>query len=506
MFKTIDNFLNKTTMYRLLIYCLVFLVAIALIFSFLGKLPFNPIDFMFSTFFLIFFCIFINRIFAKVFQAPSNTESVYITALILTLIITPIQSLDQVVFLFFVSALAMASKYILAIIKKHIFNPVAISVAITSFFLGQSASWWIGNIYLFPFVLVTGILITRKIRRADLVISFFAVSAVVVLANSFFSGANILKSVNFILFYSFVPFLGFFMLTEPMTTPPTKNSRIAYGALIGFLSAPFVNIFGFYFTPEIALLIGNVFAYFASPKKKLILKLKEKIKIANDTFDFVFTADKKLNFKPGQYLEWTLAHEKMDNRGMRRYFTIASSPTEQDIIMGVKFYEKPSSYKQSLISLESAKTIVASQLTGDFTLPKDKNKKLIFLAGGIGVTPFRSMIKYLIDKNEKRDIIIFYSNKSFSDIAYKEIFDQAQKELGIKTIYCLTDSNSIPKNWDGEKGIIDEQMIKRYALDYKDRMFYISGPRSMILSFKKYLKEAKVPKNHIKTDFFPGFA
>ena len=139
----------------------------------------------------------------------------------------------------------------------------------------------------------------------------------------------------------------------------------------------------------------------------------------------------KLKFKPGQYLEWTLPHEKIDNRGMRRYFTIASSPTEKDMIMGVKFYDKPSSYKQSLISLENQGIVVASQLAGDFTLPKDKNKKLIFIAGGIGVTPFRSMIKYLIDNNEKRDIVIFYSNKSFADIAYKEIFDEAAKKLRI---------------------------------------------------------------------------
>ena len=100
--------------------------------------------------------------------------------------------------------------------------------------------------------------------------------------------------------------------------------------------------------------------------------------------------------------------------------------------MGVKFYDKPSTYKKTLISLNNGGIVVAGQLAGDFTLPEEKDKKLVFIAGGIGVTPFRSMIKYLVDNNEKRDIVIFYSNKRFNDIAYKDIFDQAEKKLALK--------------------------------------------------------------------------
>ncbi len=506
MLKLIDDFLNKTTMYRLLIYCLSFLVLTALIFSALGVMSFKPANFIFSTIFLIFFCLFTNWVFAKVFEAPSNIESVYITALILTLIIDPIQSLNQVLFLFFVSGLAMASKYILAIIKKHIFNPVAVAVVITALAMGQSASWWVGNLYMAPFVIIAGILITRKIRRADMVVTFFVVASAVTIINSILTGTDVIKAIEFILVYSFLPFLGFVMLTEPMTTPPSKKLRIVYGAFVGFLCVPSVHFGSTYFTPEIALLIGNVFSYFASPKLKLILTLKEKTKIANNTFDFVFKPNRRLKFKPGQYLEWTLGHERMDNRGMRRYFTIASSPTEDKLTMGVKFYDKPSSYKQALVALNLEDTLVASQLAGEFVLPKDKNKKLVFIAGGIGVTPFRSMIKYLIDKNEKRDIIIFYSNNTVNEIAYKDIFDQAYEKLGIRTIYCLSDSNSMSTGWEGECGFVNNEMITKYAPDFKNRMFYISGPRSMILSFQETLKNAGVPKNHIKTDFFPGFA
>ena len=115
------------------------------------------------------------------------------------------------------------------------------------------------------------------------------------------------------------------------------------------------------------------------------------------------------------------------------------------------------------------------------------------------------MVKYLIDKKEKRDITIFYANRTPQDVVYKDIFDQAEKSLGIKTIYTVSKNNA-SANWKGETGYITEQMIKEKLPDYKDRMFYLSGPRSMITSFEQTLRNMGIKNSHIKTDFFPGFA
>lgn len=504
--KPIDDFLNKTTMYRLTLYCVVFLWLLAFVASIFGVLHLNPINLGLSLLAVFLICVIVNSIFAKIFKAPSNIESVYITAFILASIIAPFSNLNDFVFLALAGVLAIASKYILAINKKHIFNPAAAGAVLAGIITSQGAIWWMGTLFMAPFVLICGLLIARKIKRFDLFFSFIIFSFIAIVGYGLYEGQKFLPTVYGFIFDSPIFYLGSIMLTEPMTTPPVKNSRIAYGSLVGLLNAPFINIAGFYFTPEIALVVGNIFSYFVSPKEKLILKLKEKIKIADNTYDFVFKPNRKLKFRAGQYLEWTLPHEKMDNRGMRRYFTIASSPTEEDLIMGVKFYENPSTYKQSLVSLNAGGVVIASQLAGDFTLPEDKNKKLVFIPGGIGVTPFRSMTKYLIDNNEKRDIVVFYSNKSFADIAYKDIFDEASEKLKIKVIYCLNDPDSAPSGWVGEYGFINEETIKKYAPDFTDRMFFISGPRSMILSFQKALKDAGVYKNHIVTDFFPGFA
>lgn len=158
-----------------------------------------------------------------------------------------------------------------------------------------------------------------------------------------------------------------------------------------------------------------------------------------------------------------------------------------------------------MLNMRPGQKIVASQLAGDFTLPGDLKEKLVFIAGGIGITPFRSMVKYLIDKNEKRDIIIFYSNRTMDDIAYKEVFDEAQNRLGIKTVYVLTNKNTNP-SWGGEIGHVDGKMIAHQAPDYLHRIFYLSGSHAMVAAFEKTLKDLGVSRGRIKIDFFPGFA
>lgn len=499
----IDNFLNQITMYRLILYYLIVLIAVAVVLAFLGIVRYSPADIILSAIFLTAVSWGTNWIFGKVFQAPTNVESIFISALILALILSPFNDTSGLIALFWAAVWVAASKFIFAINKKHLFNPVAFSVWLLSIFLGVSASWWVGTGAMFWPVLLGGVLIVRKIRRFDLVFYYFLAAFFTCITLSFFKGTDPISAFQKTILESPVLFLGFVMLTEPLTTPPTKSLQSIYGALVGFLFAPQLQIGPLFTTPESALLIGNIFSYLVSPKQKLILKLKEKIQLAPDVFDFVFTSAQKLNFTPGQYMEWTLAHHIPDSRGNRRYFTLASSPTESDVRMGVKIYDKPSSFKKTLVNLNLGDEIVAGQLAGDFTLPKQP-KKLVFIAGGIGITPFRSILKYLIDTNQKRDIVMFFSNKTAAEIVYSDVFSEAFNKLAIPTIYTVTDS--APANWTGEKGRVSPEMIQKYVPDFKERIYYLSGPHSMVNGFEKTLQQMGIPKSQIKTDFFPGFA
>ncbi|MGD1003121.1 MAG: RnfABCDGE type electron transport complex subunit D [Minisyncoccia bacterium] len=504
----IDRFLNNITMYRLLMYYLMILLAIAAIFGAFGILPYNPIAIIFSTLFLLVVAWAANGILAHIMNAHPNTESVYITALILALIITPgmPNNVSTVIFLTWAAVLAMASKYVFAIDKKHIFNPAAFAVAVTALAFGQTASWWVGgNLPMMAFVVIGGLLILRKIQRFDLALMFFvfALASDVVTHAGFDPISTIQKA----LIHTPLFFFASIMITEPLTTPPTRKWRMIYGAIVGALFSPFIAIAGISSSPELALLVGNIFSYIVSPKGKRVLTLQKKEVVGKDIYHFTFKDEtaargKKLSFQSGQYLEWTLnteggtSGEKTDGRGNRRYFTIASSPTEDTIQLGVKFYKPSSSFKKQLLTMQPGDTIVAGQLAGEFTLPKDRKQKLAFIAGGIGITPFRSMIKDFVDRGEKRDAILFYSNRTGDEVAYRDVFDEAERIIGMRTIYINTSG--------GDRLTADT--IKKEIPDYGERMFYISGTHAMTNAFEKTLHEMGVPRTNIKTDFFPGFA
>jgi ferredoxin-NADP reductase len=505
----VDRFLNNTTMYRLVVYVIGGLLVAAFILGGLHVLPFSPWMLAFETAFITAVCVLANAAFAKAFDAPVNVESLYISALILTLIITPPASLHDTHFFEFAvwaSLWAMASKFILAIGRKHLFNPAAFAVVLTALTLNQSASWWVGTLPMLPFVAIGGFLITRKILRADLVLSFLAVSLALTIAPYLTTPARWPAIVWRVVASTPLIFFATVMLTEPLTTPPTRRLRLGYGALTGVLYAPWVHIGAIFSTPELALVVSNIFSYLVSPKQKLLLQLTRIVPIGTDTYDFWFTSKARLHFQPGQYMEWTLPHERPDNRGNRRYFTIASSPTEREIGIGVKVSpQSSSSFKKRLLEMRRGDVIVASQLAGDFVMPKDRGEKLAFIAGGIGVTPFRSMVQSLVDRKQRRDIVVLYSNRFVEEVAYADVF-AAATGVGVRTVHVLTDRSAAPRGWRGETGRVDEAMIARQIPDYAERRFFLSGPHAMVTAFEQVLQRMGVSRAQITIDFFPGFA
>nr|MBI5455510.1 RnfABCDGE type electron transport complex subunit D [Candidatus Levybacteria bacterium] len=507
--KFIDSFLNKITMYKLTLYYLIFLIIVSVVLSILGILSYNPLDILVSTFIAITVCSITNFIFAKIFKASTNIESVFITALILVLII-PVKFPLHATFIGAVSFIAMASKYLLTIEKRHIFNPAAVAVvAVTLFSPEHNATWWVGTLAMMPFVLIGGLLLTRKIQRESMVFSFLLTYLAIISIESVIRTGSLLSIISALkhsVIGSALLFFTFVMLTEPLTSPARKRLQKYYGYAVAFLYlTPQLRFVNFAITPEMALCIGNIFTYIINPNYRFSLSLKWKKQLSSDTLEFAF--DKPLDFKfiPGQFMEWTLPHKKTDNRGNRRYFSIVSSPTEQIIKILVKFYSPSSSYKKELFNVLEGKEIIASQVSGDFTLSKDVKIPMVFIAGGVGIAPFISMIQYLIDKNIVMDIILIYSNRTDNEILYKDILERARQN-GVKTIYVLTDKEHLPADWQGLSGHLNEDVIKTQIPDFSKRKFYISGPQLMVQSFEKILKKAGVKKKKIKTDFFPGYS
>ncbi len=505
MIRAIDNALNRITMYRLALYYLIFLLGAAVLLSFRGILGYDPYALLFTVGFFIAACWATNKVFSRVWAIPANVESVYISALILALIITPYQGTQDLWFFVWAAVWAMASKYIVAVNRRHIFNPVAFAVALTYFTINGSASWWVGSAPMLPFVLVGGLLVVRKISRFDLFGSFLVGALATTLVFSRLGGDSFAATLQHLVLLSPLVFFACVFVTEPLTAPPTRKLRLFYGVLVGVLFTPDIHIGSLYTTPELAILVGNLFSFLTSPRSTFVLELRKKIQLAPDIYEFVFARPPKFSFAPGQYMEWTMGLKDADSRGNRRYFTLASSPTENTIRLGVKFYERSSAYKQEMLAMNTGAEVIAGHLAGDFVLPADPTQPCVFIAGGIGITPFRSMLQYLLDKREKRPITVIYVVRRADEIVYDDVLQRAQRQ-GVGVIYTLTDTENVPPGWRGRVGYITPEVITSVVPDYPRALYYISGPRRMVESLHDALDELGVQPRRIKTDYFAGLA
>ena len=157
--------------------------------------------------------------------------------------------------------------------------------------------------------------------------------------------------------------------------------------------------------------------------------------------------------------------------------------------LGVRLYDAPSAFKRTLMALMPGAKLYASGVAGDFTLPKDEKRKLAFIAGGIGVTPFASMARHLISSDQSRDTVLLYASRTTAEIAYKDVFAEAG-ERGLRAVYAITD----------ESGPIDAALIEREIPDYRERLFYISGPPGLVDAMHKVLSSMGISRSAIRSD------
>lgn len=501
-------YLAQLTTYRLMRYYLGGTITLAFVLSYFAALPYNPWFILFNSLFFIALCHSSNLLLAKVFKTQAHADSAIISGMILALLFTPYAVTENLLAFTIASLGAMTSKYLLVWNKGHVFNPAATGAVISAVATGTTASWWVGDVWLLPVVLVGGYLVVWKLRRQTMVLTFILgfllVAVLTQLRFSEFSSDVLWQSVANTLTGTPLLFFATVMLIEPLTSPATPKQRLGFVLVVLVASVIFGTLLsGISFPLELALLTGNIYAAATRKVGRLNLKLREAIQLSGDIYKFVFTKPAGFKHTAGQFLEWTLNHPHPDKRGVRRYFTISSSPTEESILLTTKFASNRSStFKQALKELVAGDEIVAANLEGDFVLPVDQKRPLVMIAGGIGITPFRAMAKFLIDSNQERDVILLYSVKTRAEIVYDDIFQQAEK-LGWRTCYVLTDEK--PAVWPGRTGFIDERLIKEEVADWQKRTFYVSGPEPMVEAFEKMLAKMGIKDSQIMRDFFPGY-
>ena len=213
---------------------------------------------------------------------------------------------------------------------------------------------------------------------------------------------------------------------------------------------------------------------------------------------FWFKPEKPVDYVPGQFIELYLPHKQVDERGEKHWFTLSSSPTDKLLAITTKFAERSSSFKGAMRALEPGTVVDMAEPMGDFVLPKDASIPLVFVAGGMGITPFHSMFKWLAETDQTRNIKFIYAVRSEDDIIFQDTYDKA----GIHATIIVHEPSDA---WGGERGIITGEKILKLSEASEDSLIYLTGPEPMIESLQDQLLALKVPKRRLVTDFFPNY-
>ena len=223
------------------------------------------------------------------------------------------------------------------------------------------------------------------------------------------------------------------------------------------------------------------------------LLIEERRKEIGDAFSFIFKPEEPVIWQAGQYALYRIPHDNPDSRGEIRIFTISSPPFQKKLMLTTHYlFEESSSFKKALFAKKVGDEMELVKIDGKFTINKD-TQKLVFIAGGIGITPFHSILLELEKKKVQKDIILIYSNKDEEHIVFKDTLDNLARvynRLNIKYIFS-------PQR-------ADENLIKETVPDIKEHLFYISGPMRLVKAVEESLYQLEVDKANIKKDYFPG--
>lgn len=234
----------------------------------------------------------------------------------------------------------------------------------------------------------------------------------------------------------------------------------------------------------------------------MIGKIVSKQEVATGTLQVSFQLSENVTFKPGQYVFVNLPKLLYpDDRGPRRQFSINNSPNHPDHLT-ITTRLSDSGFKRTLNELPIGSEVELGPIAGMFTLPENPSKPLVFIAGGIGITPFISILNYIKEQSLPYKVTLVYSNRNQSSTAYlKELEELAKILPNLKLIFTMTEDN----HWAGEKRKIDSNFLKEYFPDVNDNYYMVVGPPAMVEAVDKALKDVGVLNENIKKENFTGY-
>jgi len=234
-------------------------------------------------------------------------------------------------------------------------------------------------------------------------------------------------------------------------------------------------------------------------------KLVSRHEVAERTTAFQFEKPSNWTFKAGQFLDMTLLDPSdTDAEGNARTFSIASAPHEEALMVATRM--RDTAFKRVLKTMPLGSAVKLDGPSGDLTLHNNAKRTAVFLAGGIGITPFRSIVFRAAKEKLPHRIVLFYSNRRPEDAPFLDELQALEKENPNYTLVAsMTEMAKSHQPWHGEVGLIDRAKLLRYLKDAVSPIYYVAGPPAMVKGLHEMLNEAGVDDDDIRAEEFAGY-
>jgi glycine betaine catabolism B len=496
----LDRITGRFTMYRTVTLLLLAITANGFVASFAGVLFYQPLELLASLAVAVTVSILSSVLIALVFRATAHVESALITGLLLFIVLEPSLEPTQLLAIAVAGAVAAASKYVLAWRGRHIFNPAAIGALAVTIPVLTYGVWWVGVPAILPVVAIGAFIVLYRTRRLEMGGVFLVVVLVVYAVRWTLTGQGALAGIEVALLSAPFVFFAGFMLSEPLTMPPLKRQQLGYAVTIALLASLSFHVGPVYSSPQLALVVGNLIAFFFGQRRGIRLELVEKKQLTPTTWEFSFRPARSVRFTPGQYMELTVPHAKADLKGLRRVFSISSAPGADTLItFALKITDEVSSFKRALLALEPGSAVRGTLVAGDFVLPAP-GTPILLVAGGIGITPFASQLAHDHAKGVDRDVVVAYAVSDVAELAYSDLL----KASGARVIIAAPAKPArLPKGWVYAGTRLTGEVLIEHVPDLASRRAFISGPPSLVNTLRVTLRQ--LGSKRVTTDYFSGY-
>ena len=505
MKRWLDRVTGKLTMYKLVLYVLIAVGVNALVLSLLGQLS-DPLSLIASALVALVFTNASGWLAAKIARVEPHLVSSFITGLLVFFVMQPSLTPLGLLGIAIAGTVAGASKYLLAVRGRHVFNPAALGAIVPTLivfttFIGMSFGvWWIGTPLLQPIIVIGAFLVLYRTQRLLVGVVFVALAAAFATAVAVTGGQEFGPAIQQVLLQSPILFFAGFMFSEPLTLPPRRWQQLVEAVVVAFLFAVPLPIGPVSNSPLFALLVGNLIGFAFGQRRGIRLTYLGKRQLGATTWELAFEPARAVHFLPGQYMELTIPHRKADFRGSRRYFSIASAPGDKQLTFAITVPSKSSSFKQALLDLSPGAIVNGTGVGGDFALPKDVSEPLLLVAGGIGITPFASQLAHATERGEKRDVVVVYATSSAGPLPYAELLEKS----GARVVLFGPSPERLPAGWEhGGEGRVTGERLAAAVPDAARRRAFVSGPPALVSDLRRALHSQGARR--VQSDYFSGY-